>query len=99
MQHASPGGRRFSVGSLQSALDADGTTATNSPTTSGRRFSWRSVASRALIGGSSNDAGGWNVDELPSNFFDLECDDASGNAAPLSKFYGDVCLVVNVASF
>ena len=68
---------------------------------SGRRFSWSKLAARMVIGGSSSDVDAWQGDlnKLPANFFQLACETASGKATSFSEYFGDVCLVVNVASF
>ena len=54
-----------------------------------------------VIGGSSSDVDAWQGDlnKLPANFFQLACETASGKATSFSEYFGDVCLVVNVASF
>ena len=67
-----------------------------------RKFSLAGMANTIMskmIGGSSDDAVGWDLTELPACFYDIPCADAKGNAFELSSLAGSVTLVVNVASF
>jgi hypothetical protein len=89
--------RRFSLGggSLQDVLP-------KAATSPNKEHGWgwiRQKLSSAVVGGSSGDINSWDVDELPSNFFDLSCKDAHGRQLDMAAIHGRVCLIVNVASF
>ena len=95
---AAPAGqrrRRFSLGSLGDSLP----NIPDAATSPGRRFSWSTLATRYVIGGSSADQEHWDLGSVPDNFYDLTAKDAAEQIYPLAPLFGSVCLVVNVASY
>ena len=88
--------------SLEEDLAANGKSPSPTPRTKSRRFSFsalKNAVTTKIIGGGAEDACDWQVDKLPANFFDLKANDSKGMEFPINQLHGQVCLVVNVASF
>lgn len=88
--------------SLEEDLAANSKSPSPTPRTRSRRMSWaalKNAVSTRIIGGGAEDAADWQVDRLPANFFDLKANDSKGKEFPINQLHGQVCLVVNVASY